>query len=129
MELIADFLMIAGTFGAAIYCYVLAARLKQFSTLETGMGGAIAVLSAQVDDMTQALDKAGKVAIISVDSLDILTARAETAAKKLELLMASMHDLPARSSANPSDDDICASERKPRLIRRRTAREDMEAAQ
>ncbi len=129
MELIADFLMIAGTFGAAIYCYVLAARLKQFSTLETGMGGAIAVLSAQVDDMTQALDKAGKVAIISADSLDILTARAETAAKKLELLMASMHDLPERSSANPSDDDISASERKPRLIRRRTAREDMEAAQ
>ena len=46
MELIADFLMIAGTFGAAIYCYVLATRLKRFSTLETGMGGAIAVLSA-----------------------------------------------------------------------------------
>ena len=57
MELIADILMVAGSFGAAIYCYVLSARLKKFTTLETGMGGAIAVLSAQVDDMTA---RAGK---------------------------------------------------------------------
>jgi len=40
MELISDILLMAGSFG------------------ETGMGGAIAVLSAQVDDMTVALDKA-----------------------------------------------------------------------
>ena len=129
MELIADFLMIAGTFGAAIYCYVLAARLKQFSTLETGMGGAIAVLSAQVDDMTKALEKAGNVAIISADSLDKLTARAEVAAKKLELLLASLHDLPEASGVKLADDDMSAGDRKPRLVRRRTARNEMEAAQ
>ena len=129
MELIADFLMIAGTFGAAIYCYVLAARLKQFSTLETGMGGAIAVLSAQVDDMTKALEKAGNVAIISADSLDKLTARAEVAAKKLELLLASLHDLPEASGVNLADDEMSAGDRKPRLVRRRTARNEMEAAQ
>ena len=129
MELIADFLMIAGTFGAAIYCYVLAARLKQFSTLETGMGGAIAVLSAQVDDMTKALEKAGNVAIISADSLDRLTARAEVAAKKLELLLASLHDLPEASGVKLADDDMSAGDRKPRLVRRRTARNEMEAAQ
>lgn len=129
MELIADFLMIAGTFGAAIYCYVLAARLKQFSTLETGMGGAIAVLSAQVDDMTKALEKAGNVAIISADSLDRLTARAEVAAKKLELLLASLHDLPEASGVKLADDEMSAGDRKPRLVRRRTARNEMEAAQ
>ena len=129
MERIADFLMIAGTFGAAIYCYVLATRLKQFSTLETGMGGAIAVLSAQVDDMTRALDKAGKVAIVSADSLDVLTARAETAAKKLELLMASLHDLPESSSTFPTEIDHSSGERKLRFIRRRTGREDLEAAE
>ena len=50
--------MLNGAFGAAVYCYVLAGRLKRFATLETGMGGAIAVLSAQVDDMTRALEKA-----------------------------------------------------------------------
>ena len=30
MELIADILMSSGAFGAGIYCYVLAARLKRF---------------------------------------------------------------------------------------------------
>ena len=49
MELIADVLLAAGALGAGLYCYVLALRLKQFQTLESGMGGAIAVLSAQVD--------------------------------------------------------------------------------
>ena len=42
MTLIADILLAAGAFGAAIYCYVLSGRLKKFTTLETGMGGAIA---------------------------------------------------------------------------------------
>ena len=48
MQMISDILMIAGTFGAAIYCYVLSKRLNKFQTLESGMGGAIAVLSTQV---------------------------------------------------------------------------------
>jgi uncharacterized membrane protein YedE/YeeE len=41
--LIADILLAAGAFGAAAYCYILAGRLKRFTTLENGMGGAIAV--------------------------------------------------------------------------------------
>jgi hypothetical protein len=129
MELIADFLMIAGTFGAAIYCYVLAARLKRFSTLETGMGGAIAVLSAQVDDMTRALDKASIAATGSASSLEALTGRAELAAAKLELLLASLHDLPEPGSAASVDIDQGGGERKLRFMRRRTARDDLEAAE
>ena len=129
MELIADFLIVAGTFGAAIYCYVLAKRLKRFSTLETGMGGAIAVLSAQVDDMTRALDKAGKVATGSAANLEGLTARSEAAAGKLELLLASLHDLPAADSYATTESDVSLGERKLRFIRRRITREDQEATQ
>lgn len=128
MELIADFLMVAGTFGAAIYCYVLAARLKRFSTLETGMGGAIAVLSAQVDDMTRALQKASVAATRSAGSLEALTGRAELAAAKLELLLASLHDLPEPGSATSADSDH-NGERKLRLMRRRTVRGDLQAAE
>lgn len=94
MRLIADILMIAGTFSVAVYCIVLARRLSRFTDLEKGVGGAIAVLSAQVDDMTRMLTQAQKMAAGSAANLESLTARAEGAAKRLELLMASMHDLP-----------------------------------
>lgn len=126
MEFIADILMVAGTFGAAFYCYVLAARLKRFSTLETGMGGAIAVLSAQVDDMTRALDKARLSATGSATSLEGLTGRAESVAAKLEILVAAMHDLPEPSAADLAEDRQSGGERKLRFMRRRPARDDLE---
>lgn len=94
MELIADILLIAGALGAAIYCIVLSRRLHRFTDLEKGVGGAIAVLSAQVDDMTEALEKARMAATSSTDGLDASTQRAEGVAKRLELLVAAMHDLP-----------------------------------
>lgn len=131
MDFIADILLVAGSFGAAIYCWVLATRLKRFTTLESGMGGAIAVLSAQVDDMTVALEKARGAANHSADSLEALTARGEAVAKRLELLVASLHDLPepqarqtSPSAAPPPED-----ERKVRFVRRRVSRDALEAAE
>lgn len=94
MELIADILLVAGALGAGAYCFVLGRRLSRFNDLERGMGGAIAVLSAQVDDMTRTLEVARRTAGESTGSLDELTGRAEGVAQRLELLVASMHDLP-----------------------------------
>jgi hypothetical protein len=119
VELIADILLGAGAIGAAAYCLVLARRLTRFNQLETGMGGAIAVLSAQVDDMTKALQKAQNTAGASATTLTALTERSEKAAARLELLLASMHDLPEPGQAT----------RRFRLVRRRTPHEDLEAAQ
>lgn len=94
MEMIADILLIAGALGAALYCIVLSRRLNRFTNLEKGVGGAIAVLSAQVDDMTTALESARTATQSSATSLQSLTGRAEGVAQRLELLVASMHDLP-----------------------------------
>ena len=131
MTVIADILLVAGAFGAAIYCYVLAGRLKKFTTLETGMGGAIAVLSAQVDDMTRALEKARVAAIGSADGLVALTTRAEVAAARLEILVAAMHDLPQPPAAQPSQPaaELAEDDRRLRFVRRRTATPDHEAAE
>lgn len=114
MELISDLLLAAGAFGAALYCYVLAGRLRRFQTLETGMGGAIAVLSAQVDEMTRALELARSAATTSADGLEALTLRAEAVAGRLELMMAAMHDLPDAPEGAPS-----GSSRHGRILRRR----------
>ena len=119
MELIADILLIAGALGAATYCVVLARRLNRFNDLEKGMGGAIAVLSAQVDDMTKTLEAARRTAGESTGSLDELTGRAELVAKRLEILVASMHDLPDDSGQNDGEDGV---ERPP--FRTSRARED-----
>lgn len=130
MVLIADILMAAGSFGAAIYCYVLSGRLKKFTTLETGMGGAIAVLSAQVDDMTRALENARVAAHGSADGLIALTSRAEAVAGRLELLVASMHDLPDPAPAPASaETDPAEAVRNLRFVRRRLARPEVEAAE
>lgn len=99
MELISDILLIAGAAGAAFYCFVLSRRLSRFTNLDNGMGGAIAVLSAQVDEMTRALAQAQGAASGSTRTLAALTARAEDVAGRLELLMATMHDLPDAPAA------------------------------
>ena len=94
MMMIADILLVAGAFGAGFYCYVLSRRLRRFTDLEKGVGGAVAVLSAQVDDLTKTLNQAQATAKASVATLDDVSGRAEAAGRKLELLVASLHDLP-----------------------------------
>ncbi len=126
MILIADFLLAAGAFATALYCFILARRLKRFTTLETGMGGAIAVLSVQVDDMTRVLDKARASASTSTTALDEQVRRAETAAARLELMLAALHDIPPEESpaADPGND-----ERRLRFVRRRPGRGGLRAAE
>jgi ABC-type transporter Mla subunit MlaD len=93
METIADILLVAGALGAGVYCFVLARRLSRFNDLQSGIGGAVAVLSAQVDDLTRTLTAAQTAAKESTSTLDELTQRSETVAGRLEILMASMHDM------------------------------------
>jgi hypothetical protein len=124
MQLIADVLLAAGAFGAAVYCYVLSRRLARFTQLESGMGGAIAVLSAQVDDMTRALGQAQGAAGASTQRLEDLTRRAEAAAAQLELMLSTLHDLPEGGG-----DDADQAERRARVVRRRSGRMMAEAAE
>nr|WP_074258259.1 hypothetical protein [Vannielia litorea] len=121
MNLIADVLLAAGAIGAGLYCLVLSRRLSRFTDLESGMGGAVAVLSVQVDDLTRALEEARKASRGSLSQLTDLTKRAEDSAARLEILLASMHDLPD-TAAQPSA--------RPTVTRRRRAArsEEQEAA-
>lgn len=102
MTLIADILLAAGALGAAFYCFVLGQRLRKFNDLEKGMGGAVAVLSAQVDDLEKTLASARKSAAGSTAELDALTARAEDVRRQLELQIAALHDMVPAPSQTPS---------------------------
>lgn len=91
MTLIADVLLVSAALGAGFYCFVLARRLRRFTDLEKGMGGAVALLSVQVEDMKTALADAQKTAAESAGRLEDTTRRAEEIARRLELSMASAH--------------------------------------
>ncbi|MCB5409558.1 DUF6468 domain-containing protein [Pseudogemmobacter faecipullorum] len=124
MDLIADSLLLAATLGAVLYCYVLAQRLQRFTALETGMGGAIAVLSAEVDEMTRALEKAQGVAGQSERRLGSLTDRADHLATRLELLVAALHDLPSEVPARPQEHEpVPAGVLRLRQVRREARRQ------
>lgn len=107
MDLIADILLAAGAIGAGIYCFVLGRRLNRFNDLEKGVGGAVAVLSAQVDDLTKTLEAAQTTASGSAQTLVDLAARADSVSQKLELQMASLHDIA------PAPPPRAAEERQP----------------
>lgn len=102
MNVLADIFLSAATIGAVFYCWTLSRRLRRFNDLETGVGGAVATLSREVDGMTAALGSAQTAAVASAGSLSDLTGRAEDAARRLELMVAAMHDLPATGST-PND--------------------------
>jgi hypothetical protein len=122
VEHLSDIVLALAAFAVAIYCFVLSGRLKRFATLENGMGSAIAVLSAQVDDLTKAMEAARGAATGSATRLEALNLRAEAAAARLELLLASLHDMPDAPPAPAGPD------RRLRVVRRRSGR-DIEAAE
>ncbi|GHE01812.1 hypothetical protein U879_15890 [Defluviimonas sp. 20V17] len=134
MTVISDILLASGAFAAALYCYVLSRRLTRFTKLESGMGGAIAVLSAQVDDLTRALSRAQGTAAASSENLTSLTNRAEEVAGRIELLLASLHDLPQAPAAGQASGPVSGpasdaphdpgAERKLRFTRHRSRRTD-----
>ncbi|NOD63906.1 MULTISPECIES: DUF6468 domain-containing protein [unclassified Ruegeria] len=101
MELIADILLVAGALGAGLYCFVLSRRLKRFTDLEKGVGGAVAVLSTQAEELKKSLDNARDASDQSGEQLGALTQRAESVAQRLELMMASMHDIVPEEAPKP----------------------------
>ncbi|WP_299607864.1 hypothetical protein [uncultured Tateyamaria sp.] len=102
MDLVADILLAAGALGAGFYCFVLGRRLSRFNNLEKGVGGAVAVLSAQVDDLTKTLEAAQRTAAESAETLNDTTQRATEMARRLELQMAALHDVPEPAPERPS---------------------------
>lgn len=99
MTIAADILIAIAALGAAVYCMILSRRLNRFRQLEGDMGTAIAVLSAQVDELTQALKRAQESASASAGHLSRLTEHADAGAKRLELVLASLHDIPLAGQA------------------------------
>jgi hypothetical protein len=94
MDFLADIFLGAGALAAAIYCLVLSRRLSRLKGLDQDIGGAIAVLSQQVDEMTKVLVSAQETATTSSTSLENTTEQALKVADRLEVMMAALDDHP-----------------------------------
>jgi hypothetical protein len=101
LNFLSDVMISAAALGAGVYCFVLARRVQALRTLDQGMGGAIAVLSGQVDDLTRALAQAQDSARDNADRLATQTQRADAASRRIELMLAALHDLP-RADPSPA---------------------------
>ena len=113
MSLVADLMLILGALGLAAYCFVLSRRLMRFTDLERGVGGAIAVLSAQVDDLDRSLERARAASEASGAALGELTERADSVARRLELHLAALQDLPPTPDLAPDPDPAPIAEPAP----------------
>ncbi len=125
MNLIADGMLIAAALVAAIYCLVLARRLKRLRNLDKGLGAAIASLSSQVNEMRDALESAKQVSGASVRELAERTARAEVAAGRLELLLATLHERDKEAEAKaPVREEPAPKPLRPKLEEHRPKAEE-----
>ncbi|MFK7945374.1 MAG: hypothetical protein AB8B85_21030 [Paracoccaceae bacterium] len=95
MSLIADGLLIATCLTAAVYCFVLAQRLRRFSSTEAGVGQQILQLNKTLEDTRTALKEAQSGAKAEAENL----AREVIQARKLASQLKSMLDHPGAASA------------------------------
>lgn len=86
MSLIADGLLIATCLTAAMYCYVLSRRLKQFSNTEEGVGKQVRDLNVALEETRAALKEAQSGAAAATDALSQEVAKAKKMAAQLRAL-------------------------------------------
>ena len=55
IETILQGIFASGSLGLVVFCVVLARRLRKLNDLETGLGGAIAIMAAEVDRLEKAI--------------------------------------------------------------------------
>lgn len=101
MDQIADILLAGGAIGAGFYCYVLSRRLTRFNDLEKGVGGAVAVLSMQVEELKATLGEAKAAATEANADLKSTTDRAESLVRRLELGLAAIDRDPTDMRPDP----------------------------
>lgn len=98
LGLISDALLLAGTCGMAVWCRILTKRLKEFDDLDTGLGGTIAALSAQAEELKASIRAASEQTSDRGAALEEANARADDRIGRMEMLLASLEDIEAAAA-------------------------------
>lgn len=101
----ADILVILASLGAMTYCFILSRRLSRLTSFDKGLGGAIAVMSSQVDEMKAALKEAKSGTDGAGTQLSDLVHQAREISSELEMMIAACHDFAEEAISVQSDMD------------------------
>jgi hypothetical protein len=103
MDLLMNGLLTAATLFAGGYCWVLARRVRDLKSLDSGLGASIVTLTRQIELARATLDEARGASRDSRHELSQLIARADAAAGQLRLLLAAVREPePARAAPAPA---------------------------
>lgn len=101
LEVILQTVLAAASVGLGFFCFVLGRRLRRLNDLETGLGGAIAVMAAEVDRLEKAIlaarDEARSASQSLADQID--RAHDERAQWELRRKIAAAAPLPPLTTA------------------------------
>jgi len=101
MDLLMNGLLTAATLFAGGYCWVLARRVRDLKSLDSGLGGAIVTLTRQIELARTTLDEARAASRDTRQDLAQLVAKADGAAGQLRMLIAAA-PVPPPAAAAPA---------------------------
>lgn len=87
MAMIVDFMLLAASLVATIYCFVLGARLKKLNDVRSGLGATVASMSAMLDQTRLMLEQTKRVNLEGEARLRLLLEDAERITPELENLL------------------------------------------
>lgn len=87
MELVVDFLLLAASGTAGLYCWVLSRKLKAMTSAEAGLGAGIAALSQSAEEMKRAVAETSASADSTAKRIETLLAEADEKAAHLQGLI------------------------------------------
>lgn len=93
MELVIDFLLLAASGTAGLFCWVLSRKLKAITSAEAGLGAGIAALSNSAEDMKKAVAETKSSADETAARIEGLLGEADAKAAHLQGLIAELGDI------------------------------------
>jgi hypothetical protein len=109
MDLLMNGLLTAATLLAGGYCWVLARRVRDLKSLDSGLGASIVTLTRQIELARATLEEARGASKDSRHELGQLIARADGAAGQLRLLLAAVREPePVRTGPPPAEPVLVA---------------------
>ncbi len=97
MEMIVDFILLAASGVATIYCFVLSRRLARLNDMKNGIGASIATMSGALDQTQQVLALAKSSSLEGVQRLTAVLEEAERIKPEIAQLLDALAELASTS--------------------------------